>query len=137
MGIEFLLVKDAERETYDLGKFTGNWARLLAEPGTDLDRVEAGDPFTVDQDVDRVAAKLEEDWATMESDWDGYLRLVAEDVIRWAGSSLVRSSCDASHDGWYNRDGSWDEGSQTGSRYPEDHPEWVRPPRSTKEGTQT
>lgn len=123
MGIEYLLVKDDSREIYQLGKFTGDWAPLLAEPGTDPRRAESGCPFSVDQDVDRVLARLEADWAGVVVP-DGYLRLVAQDVIRWAGSSFVRFSSDASHDGWPNRDGSWDEGRKTGSRYSEDHPEW-------------
>jgi hypothetical protein len=126
MGVEFMLVNDDTRETYDLGKFTGNWGRLIASRDEDPSRVERGNHFVVDQDVDGIVARLEEDWR--EDDVEtrpGYLRLVAEDIVRWAGTSLVRLSSDSSHDGWHNRDGSWDEGRETGSRYLSEHPEWM------------
>ncbi len=123
MGIEYYLIKDDVREIYDLGRFTGDWAPLLAVPGTDPHAVEAGGRFSVDPNLDQVTLRLEEDWLDIDRP-AGYLRLVAQDVIRWAGSSLVRFSSDGSHDGWRNRDGTWDEGQRTGSRYRGDHPEW-------------
>lgn len=129
MGIEYLLVKDETRETYDLGKFTGGWARLIAAPGSE-DAAERGHHFVVHQDAGVVADFLAEDWAGAVVITPGYLRRVAEDILRWAGTALVRLSSDASHDGWRGADGSRDEGRRTGSRYAEDHPEWARVPRA-------
>jgi hypothetical protein len=125
MGISYYLVKDRTRELYDLGKFTGNWAGLLAAPGLGFGP-EQGCDFTVVEDVDLLTGLLTEDWRDAVADAsEGYLRRVAEDVARWAGSDPVRFTSDASHDGWHNPDGSHDDGRVTGSRYSEDHPEWA------------
>lgn len=129
MGTEYYLLKDDRREIYNLGKGTGDWAALLAAPEYS-GAAEQGTPFRVCQDVEYVAGLLEADWAEsscqISSDLPDYFRLVAADVIRWAGEDLVRSSSDSGHDGWRDPDGSWDDGHVTGSRYSNDHPEWRR-----------
>lgn len=128
MGIEFYLAKDGKRELYNLGKFSGNWASLIADP-TCADVADRGLDFRVrsDRDVDLIAGLLEEDWRGSGVGAPvGYLRKVAEDVVRWAGDDSVRLTSDASQDWWLDRDGS--QGRVTGSRYSTAHPEWSLTP---------
>lgn len=124
MGTEYLLVRDDNRETYDLGKFTGDWVGPL---GGNEDA--PWNPFVIEQDVDLLAVALEICWDELGLKAPaGYLRLVAEDVVRWAGTAVVRFTHDGSFDGWRTPEGGHDEGNQTGSRYPKDHPEWQSEP---------
>lgn len=121
------LAKDATRELYDLGKTIGSieWRVILSAPGqTGRDY----DPFVVDPDHARVARDLiSESWPWPQDDCNraGYLRDVARDIVRWAGSDVVRLTHGGSHDGWPNLDGnpdgSRDDGRITGSRYTSDH----------------
>lgn len=118
MGIEYKLVRDDTHEIYDLGKFTGDWVTAL---GGDEDVPWEG--FVVTRDVDRLTAAFEESWRGVPCP-AGYLRHVAEDILRWAGPATVRFTSDGSFQGWRRADGTWDDGRYTGSRYREDHPDW-------------
>ncbi len=123
MGVEYYLIRDDVREIYDLGKWTHNWARLIADPDGEAAAARGGS-FTICQDAGVIADRLRRDWAEERMPVvPRYLELVAIDLIRWAGTSLVRCSTDCC-DGWRNADGSWDDGRITGSRHSNEHPEW-------------
>lgn len=117
------LAKDATRELYDLGKRVGSieWRVILVVPGSGGREF---DPFVVDGDPDRIARDIiaEADaWPVDNLGRDDYLRDVARDIVRWAGSDIVRLTHGGSHDGWRNPDGGHDDGAITGSRYASDH----------------
>jgi hypothetical protein len=132
MGICYYLVKDHTREIYDLGKHTHGFELPLSE-GRCMDEDEDSPDyreFAVIGDVDLLTKLFVEYWQgefgdDLRSSYHAtYLRRVAQDVVRWAGTDLVRFTNDGSHQGWRNQDGTWDDGKITGSRHAEDHPDW-------------